>query len=67
MKDVKAAAKELFRVYKDQGASKVYMANCCDRFYVGLQPPTHCRTCTKTPVSHEVSSDEDIDNLDLTS
>lgn len=66
MRDVKAAAKELFRVYKAQGANKVYVAYCCDRFYVGLLPASRCRSCPKSPANHEVASDEDIDNLDLT-
>jgi hypothetical protein len=65
LQDLKEAARELYRVYRAQNAEKIYAAYCCDRFYVGTNPAALCRTCSRTPVSHELKDEKDIDNLEI--
>jgi len=48
---------EILRIvdgFKQQGVRLVYVAECCGRVYVGLEPPKRCRTCTKTPIVETV-------------
>lgn len=40
--------------FQKQGEKRVYVTECCGRLYVGVQIPTGCRTCSKTPDYEEV-------------
>jgi hypothetical protein len=44
----------LIKPFRDQGAEKVYVAECCGRLYVGETPAAGCRTCDNKPESREV-------------
>jgi hypothetical protein len=44
----------------DQGAEKVFIVKCCGRVYVGLEPASKCRTCSKIPKNHEAKNLEEL-------
>jgi hypothetical protein len=56
-------ARDLFRVFQEQGVEVVYAVSCCERVYLGREPAVKCRTCDKHPKSKEIRTETDLDNL----
>lgn len=60
MSDENAIRERLLKPFRDSGESRVFVAECCGRLYVGLQPAAQCRTCDKEPVSTKVDLGREV-------
>jgi hypothetical protein len=46
-----------------QGAPRVFIAVCCSKLFVGIEPPVRCKTCKQVPKAHEVATVHDAVGL----
>jgi hypothetical protein len=56
-------AKILSKPFFDQGAESVFMAQCCEKVYVGVEPADLCATCKTKPESYKAASAEEAESV----